>query len=239
VEVKTSGSYASAAAKAAPAEAEDLSSQTFRKIMILPPFVREVRYRDRVGKKWEYYTMFVVNGNLEKEKGIRPEFNDVSNLLLYLQKYHPDIEFVICPHSLKKGFKTMIPTLPGTLFNHLKRHHQDVLRELGIDPRTYSPVIWSHQENDYSTPALEKKKRMSKIKTRSYRKGKVTVTKSDVEAWPELGDGGSKSKKKRKPHYRKKTLQLTDRDGNEVDAISSSNAFSSLASDGESAEESD
>jgi len=242
VTVKTSGSYAAAA----KAQAKNLSSRSeakqaseLKKILILPPFVREMNLRDRNGR----YKIWVVDGNLEKQKKIRPEFNDVSDLLSYLQKYHTDIDFIICPYSLKKGFQTLIPTLPGTLFNHLKKHHKDVLKKLGLDPKSYSPVIWSHQMKDYSTPTLERKRRSNlfRKKSKGHAKGKskVKITKKDIENWPELGADDSKIKAKakakantkRKSHQRKKNLDLRDKDGNELDSISSSNAFSSLASD--------
>lgn len=229
VTVNTSDSYATTA-KDLSSELEDKKTSKLKKILILPPFVREMNFRDRIGK----YKIWVVDGNLEKQKMIKPEFNDVSDLLTYLQTYHTDIDFITCPYSLKKGFKTLIPTLPGTLFNHLKKHHKDVLKKLGIDPNSYSPVIWSHHMKDYSTPALERKKRSNLWKTskyrsngtiRSKRKDKVKITNGDIKNWPELDTDDSNVKVN---HQMKKNL---DKNGNEIESTSCSNAFSSLASD--------
>ena len=219
-----------------------------KKILILPPIVEE--FRDGYNKFW------AVEGKLEKKNGYTPEFDSIDDTMDYLEEYHPEIQYIICPESLKRGFETHLPTLPGTLYQHLKRHHRPVLTQLGANPYTYSPIIWSHRDKKYSTPTLEREKRMNAVRTMSYsryngrgngkgtgkgnRKNKVTITKKDVESWPELdsaSDDDSEKKAKgnikRKSHQRKKTVELLDKDGNEVDSISSSNAFSSLASDDE------
>ena len=241
VSPKTFAGIVSSKPKAKPKATESDVTEPLIKIFVHPGFVKPRRGRDRIG----FYRYWVVEGNLEREKRMRPEFNSIPDLLDYLERYH-DIEFIVCPHSLKKGYETLVPTLPGTLFKHLKKHHRDVLKKLGIDPNSYSPVIWSHQERDYSTPALERQKRSKAMRTMSYARGrgksksksksKVTITKKDVDTWPELGSSSAvkaKANTKRKSHQRKKTLELRDKDGNELDSISSSNVFSSLASDDE------
>ena len=213
--VKTSGSYAS--------KAKNLSRPLVKRV-VLPPFVKQRNFKDRTGT----YTIWIVDGNSERDRKIRPEFNSIPDLLSYLERYHSDIEFIVCPHSLKKGYETIIPTLPGTLYQHLKNHHKDVLKKLGVDPNSYSPVIWSHQKKDYSTPALERKNSKTKRKYSSKRKSKVKITQKDINAWPELGSTPKTKVKARNNANRKKIIDLRDKDGNEIESISTSNRFSVL-----------
>ena len=124
----------------------------------------------------------------------------------YLEE-HCGLTFVVCPESVKKGFKTWIPTLPSVMFNHLKRHHRDVLKRLGVTIDEYSPVIWSHKDNYYSTPALERAKKAKK----RYVKKKTSFTRSN-------------------PSARKKTIDLKDASGKSVDALSVASLASEYAS---------
>ena len=202
--------------KTSDSKAKNLSRPLVKRV-VLPPFVKQRNFKDRTGT----YTIWIVDGNSERDRKIRPEFNSIPDLLSYLERYHSDIEFIVCPHSLKKGYETIIPTLPGTLYQHLKNHHKDVLKKLGVDPNSYSPVIWSHQKKDYSTPALERKNKKKK-------KRKVRITQKDIDAWPELGSKTKVKTKVRNNANRKKILDLRDKHGNEINSISRSNRFSVL-----------
>jgi len=148
-----------------------IQNSNLKKRIILPPFVKQIKFKERSRNCTLIHTIWKVSGNLEKQKGISPEFNSIDDLMSYLTRHHPNIKFIVCPYSLKKGFETLVPTLPATMFNHLKEHHVNVLKKLRINPKKYSPIVWSYKKGDYSRPFLEKsfreKKNYLKVKNPS------------------------------------------------------------------------
>ena len=74
-------------------------SQPLIERLVIPSFVKAVSFRDR--KTGRHHTFWRV---YQKDSSFRPEFNHEGDLMDYLEE-HCGLTFVVCPESVKKGFK--------------------------------------------------------------------------------------------------------------------------------------
>jgi len=96
---------------------------------------------------------FICHCNSCKSKNRSPVFNDISTLKAHVesQKENRGFKWDVCSHCLEKGFETHVPATPGCNYEHLRKYHKHVLRNLGLSHKKYSPVFKCFTCDEFST----------------------------------------------------------------------------------------
>ena len=211
-------------------ETEDSVQKRLIKKVELPSFIDVNIYKISVpksngkGRYQKKVTDFVCHCNHCNENKIEPVFNDLESVQRHVLEHSREnrgLSWFICHHCVDKGFETHVPTTPGCIYEHMVRYHKNELKQLGLSLNKFGKILYCHDCKEYTT---YQHKHCFKCPNHSGNGFMSFQSKHELNCHLKSCHPIEKpvclgKVSVRKPHERKRVIDLRDEDGNETDAI--------------------